>query len=410
MNNLSKVLSFSTLGTLCAFLLQLISVRILSIYDYGILGKWLTDLAFFSLFFVFGLDNALLYFSKSRNKFNSHLRINVIYFTLLSFLLCIIILILKNYIYLYLVICAYFLALIQSQNAFNQLEQKFTKYGLVNLIKNLLPFLFFAITLSIGMTLSINKYFQLYTFSLFLALIYCTTTTVKGFTKNISLNNPFFKEYFIFGWKSMMNTFLAVLLYSSTIYFLNYYHSIESVAIFFAASTLAKLGWVIPDSIGNILYPKFLKIDISYDKKDVFAEMYFFAQSNFLINSLAILGFLLVGNFIIDLIYPETYKQMYSLVIILLIGNQGMVYYKILGRYLASINEWKVQRIALVCGIFSNFLMNFILTDYWGGIGAAVATSISFWICGIIMATAVKGSLIEFINVKKIIGNAISAK
>ncbi len=407
MNNLSKILSFSTLGTLCAFLLQLISVRLLNMYDYGILGKWLTDLTFFSLFFIFGLDNALLYFSKNTNKFNDNLKLNIFFFSILVFIFGVVSYICNDIRFLYLVVSCYFLALIQSQNAANQLQENFTKYGLINLIKNLLPFIIFLLIYIFLNKITIDEYLKIYTVSVFLAFLFTIRNSFISFENFFNIKNYFFKEYFVFGWKSMMNTFLAILLYSSTMYFLNYYQSVESIAIFFASTTLAKLAWVIPDSIGNILYPKFLNINIKYTKEDVFEETYFFAQLNFILNILTILIFILFGEFFINLIYSPKYSQMFLIVIVLLIGNQGMVYYKILGRYLASINEWKIQRLALFFGILSNFLFNLVLTKTWGLLGAAIATSISFWVCGVIMAFSVKGSLIEFISFNKIIGKTV---
>lgn len=410
MRNLSKVLSFSTLATLCAFLLQIVSVRLLSVNDYGILGKWLTDLTFFGLFFIFGLDNALLFFSKDPNKFYGNLKVNIIFFTSMLLFFCLGAFLFNSSNYFYLAICCYFFALVQSLNAYNQLFENFTKYGLINLVKNLFPLIFFLICLIINLKINIHEYLQYYTlvvviFFLVVLYLFCKSNSIF-----ISMENSFFKEYFIFGWKSMMNTFLAVFLYSSTIYFLNYFQGKDVVAIFFAASTLSKLAWVLPDSIGNVLYPKFLNINIKYNREAVFSETYFFAQLNFFLNLLAISGFLMVGRLFINLLYTNKYQQMFYVVVILLMGNQGMVYYKILGRYFASINEWRIQRIALFCGIFSNILLNLILTQYWGAIGAAIATSVSFWICGLVMSSAVKGSFIEFLNIKKLYGKAIRAK
>ena len=208
------------------------------------------------------------------------------------------------------------------------------------------------------------------------------------------------KDYYVYGFKSMLNSLLAIMLYSSTIYFLDYYKDKKSIAVFFAATVLSKLAWVVPDSVGNLLYPKFLKIGVIYSKEVIMQETFFYAQLNFLVNILGVIGFLIIGNFFIERIYGAEYLEMFWLVVILLIGNQGMVYYKILGRYLASINEWKIQKIALFFGVLSNALFNFLLIPKFGLIGAALATSISFWICGIIMTINLEKVFFEFMNLR----------
>lgn len=401
MNNLSKIVSYSTLGTLCAFLIQLISVKILSIQDYGVIAKWLTDLAFLSIFFVFGLDNSLLYFSRKNNKhYDINFYKNVIFFTIFCTIFLILSIVFGGLYYTLLILSCYILALIQTFNSYNHLNENFNKYGLINLSKNLAIFIAFLIIFILNMDIKYEEYLYYYFLMLFVSFILVLSISYKPKINKINKINFFDSEYFIYGSKSMLNTFLAILLYSVTIYILDIFLDKKDVAIFFAATVLAKLAWVIPDSVGNLLYPKFLKIDIDYSRNKVMEETYFYAQLNFLINILSILMFLLIGRFIVDKFYGPDYKDMFYLVIILLIGNQGMVYYKILGRYLAAINQWKVQRLALVFAVIFNIFFNILLINKLNLMGAAIATALSFWVCGIIMSIHVKGSFLGFIDIR----------
>ena len=401
MNNLSKILSYTTLGTLCAFLLQIVSAKILSVYDYGVIAKWLTDLAFLSIFFVFGLDNSLLFFSKKNNNdYNKKFFINLVFFSFSGFLLLFISFLINSIYYILLVLSCYILAIIQSFNAYNQLNENFNKYGIINFLKSFFLFVFFLILFLIDFKINSNQYLFLYSLILIFTLFLVFFISYKPVFKSFSYIDFLNKEYFVYGSKSMLNTFLAILLYSLTIYFLDYYESKKEVGLFFAATVLSKLAWVIPDSVGNLLYPKFLKINIKYTKEQVMKETFFYAQFNFILNILAIFLFALLGKLLINLIYGDEYKEIFYLVIVLLIGNQGMVYYKILGRYLASINEWKVQRISLIVAVIFNIISNMILIKYFGLLGAAISTALSFWICGLIMSYNVRGSFIGFINLK----------
>ncbi|MGS0706914.1 oligosaccharide flippase family protein [Acinetobacter sp. ANC 3781] len=411
MNNLSKILSYSTLGTLCAFLLQLTSVKILSIYDYGIIAKWLTDLAFLSVFFVFGLDNSLLFFSKNNNdKFNENFYRNIFFFSFICFLLMMPAIFFNSIYYISLVLSCYILAIIQSFNSFNQLNERFSKYGITNLSKNLFIFLFFFLVFILNFEISYTNYLIFYLILLFFTLLFVFIINYKPKIENFKKIEIFDKSYFIYGSKSMLNTFLAILLYSVTIYILDIFLGKEEVGLFFAASVLAKLAWVIPDSVGNLLYPKFLKINIKYSKEKVMKETYFYAQLNFLLNIIAIVLFFILGKLFINIFYGVEYKEIFYLVIILLIGNQGMVYYKILGRYFAAINEWRIQRVALIFSVIFNIILNLILIPILGIVGAALSTALAFWLCGIIMALHLHGSFIGFINLKMLFGKLLNDK
>ncbi|MGY6625080.1 oligosaccharide flippase family protein [Acinetobacter johnsonii] len=411
MNNLSKILSYSTLGTLCAFLIQLVSVKILSIQDYGVIAKWLTDLAFLSIFFVFGLDNSLLFFSKKDEEsyVESYSR-NIIFFSIILILLAIPLIVFREYNYLNLVICCYILAVIQSLNAYNQLNENFGKYGLINLSKNLFLFIFFGFSFLIGLKYSSFEYVFYYTISLLITLFFVICIGKRPKIQILNISSIFDRSYFSYGAKSMLNTFLAILLYSVTIYMIDIFLDKKQVALFFAATVLSKLAWVVPDSVGNLLYPKFLKIDIKYSKNQVMSETFFYAQLNFLLNVVAVIVFLILGNNLIKIFYGNAYLEMFYLVVILLIGNQGMVYYKILGRYLAAMNEWKIQRIALFCAAIFNIILNIILIRAFGVVGAAISTALAFWLCGLIITLKVKGSLIGFINLKSFFGKLLNAK
>lgn len=412
MNNLSKLLSFSTLSTFFAFILQIISANILSTYDYGVVARWLTDLSFLSIFLVFGLDNSLLYSSRNNSKaFDKNFYKNLLFFSLISVLLVLLSFLSKNpFYYITLIVTCYLLSIVQSLNAYNLLNSNFTKYGLTNLIRNALLLIVFLVVSLLKVDLNSSDYIKAYTYIIFSVLFFTIIINYAPKFELFEYELESNKLYFSYGFKSMSNTLFAVMLYSSTVYMLDLLGSKENVAIFFAATVLSKLAWVIPDSIGNLLYPKFLKIGSQYTKQQVFKETYFYAQLNFLINVLAILTFLLFGNLFIDIVYGEEYKQMFWIVIILLLGNQGMVFYKILGRYHASINEWKTQRLALIIATISNITLNYFLIRSFGIFGSAIATAISFWICGIIMANKVEGSLSGFLDVKSLIRKLINAR
>lgn len=407
MYELKRLMSFSILGTFCAFITQLMSVNILSVYDYGVVARWLTDITLFGVIFVMGFDHAILYYTKRNNKnFNKFLKFNMLVFTIFASTLIIIALNIKDWVYWCgLIITCYLLALFQTLNAYNQINDNIKNFGFNIFLKSFVLLMMVLIAANV-FNISWVDYIKIYIFSVFLVLAY----VFFNYYKKSKVNSDDFKipvkKYFLYGFKSMANSIMAILLYSSTTYIVDYYLGKEGVAVFFAASVIAKLAWIVPDAIGNILYPKFLKIKTKEDYNTVLNTMYLYGQLNFAINLISLVIFSLIGWYFVDLIYGEKYKEVYYLIIIMLIGNQGMVFYKLMGRYYASRNLWSIQRESLFLGLISNIILNIILVNQLGLFGATISTAISFWICGFKMATGIKGSFKSFLNLNLFIKEA----
>lgn len=402
MRDLKKLLSFSLLGTLFAFFTQILAANILSLYDYGVVARWLTDLSLFSIFFIMGLDHALMYFTKNNiDNYNNILKFNFLFFTFTAILLSLSLsLIFSDGYWISLIATCYLIALFQSLNAYNQICENIKIFGLNIFLKSFIIFLVISFISLNNYKINWQDYVCVYVGAVASVLIFIFFKYIIKVEKKTSEFKVPISNYFSYGLKSMSNAIIAIILYSSTTYMVDYYLGKEGVAIFFAATVISKLAWVVPDAIGNILYPKFIKIKSIEELNKTLNLMYTYAQLNFTLNLISVIIFSFVGWYFIDIIYGEKYKNLYLLIVILLLGNQGMVYYKLLGRYYASINKWGIQRESLFWGLISNVLLNIILINCFGLLGSSIATAISFWICGFKMTKGIKGSFKSFLNLR----------
>lgn len=391
----------SLIATICTFSFQTVLTHILTPLDYGILAKWLTDIGYLGMFFVLGLDASLLYYAKLGESFENNMGKNLIIYFFVFLLAFFIIYILELNISYYLplsisIICFAISGVFKSYFHF---KEQYLWFNLLNLVLPFSLLIVFGITFLLGIKINIDKTLILYTFiSLFVLII----VAIKYFTvASISFAKDTFSNltYFIYGIKSILLKVLSLTLYASTIYIISYYRDFELVAFFFVASSISKMVWVLPDSAGNVLYPRFLKIGTKYNREDLIKEMNYYAQIVFLLNIIIVIGFVLIGHFILDVLFSIEYQSLFIPIIILLIGNQGMVYFKLLSRYLAAENNWKPLYYSLTIGVFVNVILNFILIPYYGLNGACIATSLSFISCGIFISFFVKGTLLEFINI-----------
>lgn len=403
--NLTQLLSFSLLSTMCAFLLQVVAAKILSINDYGSLAKWLTDVNYLGLFFIFGLDNSLMFFSKEHDRFQTNLGKNIVFFSSISFLAIFFVFLfgLDFHYYIFLIMTIFCFALYQSANAFNQLNEYYRVYGFFVFLKSLILLIPFLIIYTMSWNVGFRDSIIIYAGSSVVLLI-CIGVFLKNRIK-IKMEKSYDIKYFKYGFKSMFNTFLAITLYTISIYLLDYLSTKEAIAIFFIASTIAKLAWIIPDTAGNILYPKYLKIKSIADNESVMNQTFLYGQVIFLINIFSIVVFYISGKFFLSAFFDESYQKCFYPILILLIGNQGMVYYKIIGRFLAAKNEWSVLRKSLLAGVITNCLLALLLIKNYGIVGVSISTAVSFWVCGAIVSLHVKGSFYKFMNLNYLFKN-----
>lgn len=406
---LAHFLSFSVAATICTFVLQVVATHVLTPEEFGGFAKWLTDINYFSVFLIFGLDNAILFFSKEKNQFLSNAVRNAILFMVVFMSACFLTWVfdrrLAYYIPLFISILSF--SLYQTFNAFNQHSERMRLYGLFILIRAMALLVPFLYAFLMGDFWSTNDAIFAYSavsviLAVGMAFVLFKAAGDVAFPKSI-----FDALYIAYGAKSMFNTLLAISLYTATIYCLDYLVSDEMLAYFFVAAAISKLAWVVPDAVGNILYPKFLRIGREYRQEDVLAETYFYAQLVFVINFGAVVVFAIAGKLVINLVFSSEYDAAYLPALILMIGNQGMVFYKILSRYLAAKNEWSTLRLGLMVGVLTNVCLNFYLIPILGVTGAAIATAIAFWACGLVLCAVVPGSFVGFVNVKAFSATAI---
>jgi O-antigen/teichoic acid export membrane protein len=409
LKKLSTMAIFSFVGTLATFVFQTILTHLLSPGDYGLLAKWLTDIAYLGMFFVLGLDSAILYHAKLGQNYEENMGKNFTIYMLVFILglIGIYMFSLDQYYYITLSVSIISFSIVSVFMTYFQFEENFKVYNYLTIVKPLIILFGFCFVFLFGYVLTTNQALVLYSI---LSLLVLGIVAIKYFTiSSIRFEKRIFNDlgYYLFGIKSILNKFLSLTLYASTVYCLSYFSEYKNVAYFFVASSISKMVWVLPDSAGNILYPRFLKVDSEHQNESVIKEMFYYAQIVFLCNLLATITFFILGEFFINTLYEKSYITIFIPVIILLIGNQGMVYFKLISRYLASKNNWYPMYISLTIGVVVNLLGNYLLIPKYGLIGAALATSGSFLCCGIYISFYVKNSLFQFVNVLNLVKKII---
>ena len=392
---LTKVASASFISAVLVFVYQAYLTHALNVSDNGIFSEWLTSISYVELLFIMGLDSALIYFTKLGENIEENILRNITIYTLVMVFLIGILFVSKLSVIYYgsLITTVYFMAIISSFKAFFQLKEDFKMYNILTIQRPMLILMLFVIY-SFFITNKINWKEAVVIFS----ISFCVNFLVSLcyiFNKIPIVKIKIFRlSYFKYGWKGIFNKILSLLLYALDIYLISYFLDKSSVAYYFIAVAISKLSWLITDASGNILYPKFIKIKSEKDRIDAIDHMFLMGSINFVVNILAFVIFYLIGEKVILLIYEDSYLNSFIPALILLLGSQAMAYYKLLGRFFASQNNWKPLYYSLITGISINLVLNILLLKFTslGITGVALASIIAYWGCGIVISMFLKGT------------------
>ena len=397
--------SFSYLAVGLAFYYKLLISSHLSVEEFGLFSKWLVLLGFCSIFSGMGLNISFTYFSKKKQKKAlPMIKFNVLIYTAMACLIFFIFSLLKyDSIYIMTLTLAIF-----STNCYSmvlslyQVNEKFIGYNSVNFLKNGIIILGFFIFSLLSISVKVNDILIQYTVSmttgliLILPFIWIILRSSLGTSSNFKAI-----QYLSYGLKSILLNFLAQGLYFFDIFIIGHYLGNKEVGIYSMGVLISKLIWVITDSIGNVIFPKLLKNSTQSIQKIILLS-----QVTFTIVLAAVSFYYFFGEYLISAFMKEPYKESFTSTLILLLGSQGMNIYKLLTRAHAAVNNWKPLYMTLFFSLIANIALNFILIPIMGIIGAAVASFVSYWMCGIIIIRLSGEKIIDFFDVFNVLRGA----
>ena len=381
------VLISSLLTKICSFLTSLLLIRILSPADYGVLSYVFSALAFFIPFAGGGMQYSFLRFAPMFA--NKQDRIGLFQHSLLcgglfSFLLAIFMLLLTSRFddavgdtsiyFRWLIIYLFGFFLIELVKMRYRVADQNKKYAEIDASLSALVLL-----LGIGLTYFYGP--------LAYIIVFVTVPFIVGLVYlrapiKVSVKIP--KTYYSYGIWVGVGAIASQLMYSLDIFLVgNLIHDAEQVAIYRSASIIPLALFFIPNSFLTTHYTDLAKH--SFDKTYLigFAKDYL---KLFSVLSFGVGGILyFMSEFIIVTLFGESYNEAASLFQILVLGMVGAFILRIpFGNMLASVGKSNWNAILAFVILALNGILNYYAIHAWGIIGAAVVTSLLFWVSGIL--------------------------
>lgn len=192
-----------------------------------------------------------------------------------------------------------------------------------------------------------------------------------------AINKTLLSEVFKIAIPAMLMNVLMYLNYHADVLFLSemtedYY----SVGLYGTAVTLANMLWIIPDAFKDILYNRAAKTD---NPKEVIVAI----VTNISICGVVLVGFTFIGRWFLGFVYGSDFQDAYPLVMSLFVGTFPMVLYKLIHPVYVANGKTKIVVSLLAVAVVVNIVGNLLLIPLYKAVGAAVASVISYMICGI---------------------------
>ena len=208
-------------------------------------------------------------------------------------------------------------------------------------------------------------------------------TGVAVFQSGIRLSQirPSFRnarKYILYGVLPMITVIMMDVNYRIDVLMLDSFHVLKAdIGVYTLAVSLAEKVWLIPDAMKDMLVSKLAKGSSEEEVCRV-------TRISVALVIVLCLMLIAVGYPAIMLLYGLEYEKAYEVILHLLIGIVGMVFYKTVYSYNVTRGERTVNLVFLGIAALSNVLANWLLIPVCGVVGAAIASSISYFICGIV--------------------------
>jgi len=191
---------------------------------------------------------------------------------------------------------------------------------------------------------------------------------------------PVFKESIVYGLKIYLGNLVQFLNYRLDMFLVSFFMGVRFVGFYSIAVSLAELIWYFPDSFATMLFPR---VSSSSEKENNrFTPLV--TRNVALLLLIEILFILVTGRFVVWLLYGEGFFPSLRPFYFLLPGVLILGFGKILSADLAGRGKPVINAYISIVALFINISLNIYLIPKMGMSGAALASTISYTVTGIL--------------------------
>lgn len=262
----------------------------------------------------------------------------------------------------------------------------FSQFGLFNLRRLLTPLLLFM-----GMLFSLRMVGAGLSGAILTYVIIISATTI-GFVLALGrmiplkfgFNVTLLKDSLFYGVKSYFQSLIMHLLYQGDLYLVAIFLASDQVAYYVVATSLAKIAFYIPDSVGLVIFPSLS----SMESEDAHRFTAVACRQTFFVTVFIAVALCMTSGILIPFLYGWNYAPAVSPLIVLLPGVAIVTVYKVLVRNFTSRNKLYLPIITAAAGLALNVWLNLVLIPRYGIVGAAISSTMAYSVSAVALLGA----------------------
>lgn len=201
-----------------------------------------------------------------------------------------------------------------------------------------------------------------------------------------------YKELFVYSWPLMFNSLIAIALLSVDSFMLGFFKNVTEVGIYNAVSPIARLTYMIPFAFSSLVMPVLAGIFASGDKAAFTKVSAATTKIVFKINLIILALVLVFPAQILGILFGQQYAAGALALVIQTCGFFIMYTLLPLREVLLVLNKTKLIFYLSLFALTLNIILNLLLIQPYGLLGAAIASGITTALSGILILTfAYKG-------------------
>jgi len=402
----STVFVISIIAAFLGYVARLILARNLTVEDFGLFYSVFAFLAMFGIFKSLGFEVALIKFIPEfmHKKDFDHIKSSIIYAAAIQLitntLLIIAIYVLSTYlsqnffrnsqadIILKLMAIAFFLDsfVLILKSTFRGFG-KMVYFAGIDVVKMLI--IISVILIGIKMNYGVLSPVAAYVITpMIIMLVFGFILLKRTFPKFLKLRFSYERKlirkisrYSIFAMASGVG---MVILGYTDIMLLTYFSGLTSVALYSVALPTAKVLMYFPRSIAGILFPLISELWVKKEKMLIKEGIESLYKYTIIVIVPLVLVMLSFSDLLINVLYGKDYVLAGNTLKILSIGMIFAVLYAVNLSFFSGIGKPEVNNIIVYSAALFNLIANLIMIPIWGIIGAAISTTLSYFIMMVI--------------------------
>lgn len=214
--------------------------------------------------------------------------------------------------------------------------------------------------------------------------------------------NSFFSQIIAYSIPAHFSNVAQYLNYRLDTFFVGFFQGTANVGLYMLAVSLSQLIWLLPRALAQNLIPR---IAVQQDIEQSAWQISRLCRLNFMVAFCLACGLALAGYFLIPIVYGSDFKSSFVPLMLILPGAVFFIFVILISAFFSGIGNPKLNLFGTLSGLLVTVILDIYLIPKYSIQGAAIASTASYMISGIMMLlifqSKTKQSIAEALFLKK---------